>query len=137
MEETKTDGFVGVIGVPEGWELVRIGPLFPNGLPCCYLGENGEVEHYDGSGYYKGMRVIIRKIETPKQYCAFNDYKEYLPHWGKPIAKLNGTGVDSIVSTSSFGVYVAIASDVRFLLFADAFNHYTFADGTPFGVEVE
>jgi hypothetical protein len=121
-------------GVPEGWEIERIGkPIF----------NVDHVIHYDGqprlcdydSSYLN--RVIIRKIEKPAAYRPFKDSGEYMPHWGKPIRMKGGTGFDSVVSTSRIGVYVAAGSSIIRHAMVDAFKLFEFADGTPFGVKID
>ena len=79
---------------------------------------------------------IIRKIERPKQYRAFANAAEYMPHWGKPVKYQDSLGFDSIVSTSELGVYTAQGRIVQFLTMEQAFGFLRFADGSPFGVEV-
>jgi hypothetical protein len=121
-------------GVPEGWELVRIdnptqGEWFIDGvgLPKEYL--------------YKtpcgGKFPIIRKIEKPATYRHFANAEEYLPHWGKPIRLKGGAGFDSVVSTSDLGVYVASGTKTVWYSMGEAFAKLTFADGTPFGVQID
>jgi len=121
-------------GVPEGWEIERIGkPIF----------NVDHVIHYDGqprlcdydSSYLN--RVIIRKIEKPAKYRPFKDAEEYLPHWGKPICLKDGSGFDSVVSTDRIGVYIAAGNTTRRYSMADAFDLFEFADGTPFGVKID
>jgi hypothetical protein len=121
-------------GVPEGWELVKIGtPVFdvdwvidPNG--------NARLCDYD-SAYLN--RAIIRKIEKPAAYRPFANAEEYFPHWGKPVKCRDSLGFDSIISTSELGVYTAQARMVRFFTMEEAFGFLTFSDGTPFGVKID
>jgi hypothetical protein len=120
-------------GVPEGWELVRIGKpeigeWFINGL-------DDLVRAIDDKHFY-GC-AIIRKIEKPARYRHFANAEEYLPHWGKPIRLKDGTGFESVVSTSKLGIYVASGSSVVRHEMAVAFDLFEFADGTPFGVKID
>ena len=120
-------------GVPEGWELVRIGK--PE------IGEwfiDGLSEPYQAidDGHFRGC-AIIRKIEKPARYRPFKDAAEYLPHWGKPIRLKGDPGFDSVAGASIFGVYVANATEIYHHSMDDAFEQFTFADGTPFGVRID
>jgi hypothetical protein len=121
-------------GVPDGWEIERIGkPIF----------NVDHVIHYDGqpmlcdydSSYLN--RVIIRKIEKPAKYRPFANAEEYLPHWGKPIRTKGDAGFDSVVSTSMIGIYVAATAKIYYHSMSEAFEQFTFADGTPFGVRID
>jgi hypothetical protein len=119
-------------GVPEGWELVRIGKpeigeWFINGL-------DDLVRAIDDKHFY-GC-VILRKIEKPAAYRQFANAEEYLPHWGKPVRLRDGTGYDSVASTSDLGVYVASGTKTVWYSMGEAFAKLTFADGTPFGVRI-
>jgi hypothetical protein len=80
---------------------------------------------------------IIRKIEKPAEYRHFANAEEHMPHWGKPIRMKGGAGLDSVVSTSMIGVYIATATEISYYSMADAFEQFTFADGTPFGVKID
>ena len=120
-------------GIPEGWELVRVGhPVL--GVDT-FLGDDGTIVFCSFNSARMNC-VIIRKIERPKQYRAFANAAEYLPHWGKPVVSKGDYGFDSIVSTSHFCVYVGTAEKVRTYSMAEAFDKLKFADGSPFGVEV-
>ena len=81
-------------------------------------------------------KIVVRKIEKPKQYRQFANAAEYLPHWGKPVAIDLGTGFDSVVSVSRTGVYIAVGASVVLYTYREAFERLKFDDGTPFGVEV-
>jgi hypothetical protein len=124
-------------GVPEGWELVRIGhPVI--GVDCV-IDYNGDIVVFRGNpNVNSGANwPIIRKIEKPATYRRFKDAEEYLPHWGKPIRLKGGSGFDSVVSTSRIGVYIAAGNTVRRYSMANAFDLFEFADGTPFGVKID
>jgi hypothetical protein len=120
-------------GVPEGWELVRIGKpetgeWFINGLDD--LVQAIDDKHFHGC-------VILRKIEKPEKYRPFENAGEYLPHWGKPLRTKGSHGFDSVVSTGQVGVYIAAGSMIARYSMADAFKRFEFADGTPFGVRID
>ncbi len=117
----------------DGWELVRVGvPVFNVDW---IVDPDGKPRFCDFDSMYMN-RVIIRKIEKPKQYRAFENAAEYMPHWGKPVKYQDSLGFDSIISTSELGVYTAQGRMVQFLTMGQAFGSLTFADGSPFGVEV-
>jgi hypothetical protein len=120
-------------GVPEGWEVDHVNRIGEVGEHC--ISDDGEpvLLRYRTAG-----RVcIIRKIEKSAAYRPFRDAEEYMPHWGKPIRLKDGTGFDSVVSTSRIGVYVAAGSSIIRHAMVDAFRLFEFADGTPFGVKID
>jgi hypothetical protein len=121
-------------GVPDGWELVRIG--VPIRDVDWIIGPDGEAMlcYWDSTDSYW---VIIRKIERPARYRPFANAEEHLPHWGKPIRVKGGIGFDSVVSTSMVGIYVAAGTMIVRYSMADAFQRFEFADGTPFGVKID
>jgi len=121
-------------GVPEGWELVRIGPVNPGEF---FVGYDGQAEQYLQGTASTGWVTIIRKIEKPAKYRPFANAEEYLPHWGKPIRLKGDPGFDSVVGASIFGVYVANATEIFHHSMTDAFEQFTFVDGTPFGVKID
>jgi hypothetical protein len=120
-------------GVPDGWELVHANRF----------AEAGEfILTEEGNPYLSVMGSgrpfpIIRKIEKPATYRPFANAEEYLPHWGKPIRLKGGAGFDSVVSTSDLGVYVASGTKTVWYSMGEAFAKLTFADGTPFGVQID
>ena len=123
-------------GIPEGWQLVRVGKVKPGEIRVAADGTPAEwhsVES-DSANY-----VIIRKIEKPKQFRPFANEKEAEPFWdaklrykesgnskepGKAMFRVNCTGE----------VDVAIAFSVY--SYQTAFDLFECIDGTPFGVEV-
>jgi hypothetical protein len=124
-------------GVPEGWELVKIGhPVID---VDCVIDYNGDIVVFRGNpNVNSGANwPIIRKIEKPAKYRPFKDAEEYLPYWGKPICTKGSHGFDSVVSTGQIGVYVAAGSMIARYSMADAFKRFEFADGTPFGVRID
>jgi hypothetical protein len=121
-------------GVPEGWELVHANRFAIEGE--WYIDSDG-TPHLQRLGESAFVHPIIRKIEKPAKYRPFKDAEEYLPYWGKPVIHQGCVGFDSIVSTSSFGVYVARARTVQFFTLDEAFEVLKFADGTPFGVRID
>ena len=124
-------------GVPEGWELVRIGhPVI--GVDCV-INYNGDIVVFRGNpNVNSGANwPIIRKIEKPATYRPFKDAGEYMPYWGKPVRLKGDAGFDSVVSTSKLGVYIATGTATREVSMKEAFRDFEFADGTPFGVKID
>jgi hypothetical protein len=120
-------GFRGIPGVPDGWELLAI-------RRGCY----GEW-HINADG--KPMRVsrdtvnllcIIRKIEVPKKYRAFANGEEFKTHrdrwWRYAVGEGYLPQINPPIPYNELGVDGAT--------WQQAFNGRVFDDGTPFGVEV-
>ena len=120
-------------GIPEGWELVRVGK--PK------IGEffiDGHGETIQAFGEHVLGCAIIRKIEKPKQYRPFANAAEFKPHRDRWLTKLHSNGRASdgcfrVDSYDDFGVWVGSER----LSFDDMFNaNQQFDDDSPFGVEV-
>jgi hypothetical protein len=117
-------------GVPEGYEIVRIGRPEKREL---FIDSTGQV------GTSNGLEVsycfaIVRKIEKPKQYRPFANAEEFKPHrhkWWRMKKLVTGDSHPSFRPSCSY-------SDWGFggNLWKDCFERYVFEDGTPFGVEV-
>ena len=117
-------------GIPEGWELVRIG------RPMC-----GEFR-VDAIG--KPIAVtdnqicamdcpIIRKIEKPKQYRPFANAAEAEPFWDR---KLRYKSCPSAILRISVLGETLIETGRDNYTYQEAFDMFECTDGTPFGVEV-
>ena len=115
-------------GVPEGWEVERIGkPIF----------NVDHVIHYDGqpmlcdydSSYLN--RVIIRKIEKPARYRPFADAEEFKPHRDR-WWRFNDTPDGLIFPHSPYN-----DNGPSGCTWQQAFNGRAFDDGTPFGVRID
>ena len=125
-------------GIPEGWELVRVGkPLegefFIDGLD--------EIRQAHDDNHFHGC-AIIRKIEKPKTYRAFANKAEYAPHRDRWVVCKDQAGngdFSSCLPTSFDDDGVVIGGD--FEEYGEAFRGFGFDnfDGTtePFGVEVQ
>jgi len=122
-------GFKGVPGVPDGWELVEF--------------RRGEIGEYvigsDGKPYRLLSRpvtlcAIIRTIEKPKQYRPFANGAEFGPHRDRWVKRV----LDGLVfRCTSYGGDVLVVLGDLLPSFAEAFGQFVFDDdGTPFGVEV-
>jgi len=138
-------GFKGVPGVPEGWELVRIDFVTEGEW---YLFK-GRVDKWESKHVSDCDFPIIRKIETPKQYRPFANGTEYMASGRQGVAvdlkkgETNGfyaNGFYAIVSANDSSVWVAFGKDVEVFDWKQAFERLVFRhiDGStsPFGVEV-
>ena len=127
-------------GIPEGWELVRVGRAMPG---HDYVYADGSVKVYDGNAESdKRNYVIIRRIERPKQYRAFSNAAEFEPHrdrWIQRSAKHDTkdtlpSGCFKVVSYNDHHVWTVDGKTISYeQMFSD---NKTFDDGSPFGVEV-
>ena len=122
-------------GIPDGWEPVRFdyankGESFLNGT--------GEIILHIYDTPTPRMRLIIRKIEKPKQYRPFANAAEFEPHRDRWIRRtyngdLSGKGCFKGHAYDDKGVYDLGAHFTYQELFDDGRQ---FDDGTPFGIEV-
>jgi hypothetical protein len=134
-------GFQGVPGVPDGWELVRIDFVTEGEW---YLFK-GRVDQWESKRASDCDFPIIRKIEVPKQYRPFANAEEFKPHrdrWVKIASGDNNCGCQleesdvggerSIDGCNEHSVCIWEG----WMTYRDAFKCFAFDDGTPFGVEV-
>lgn len=115
-----------VEGVPDGWRLVRIGS--PKAGECFIDSGNGTPRETscDWSG---SVRVIIEKIEQPKQFRQFANAAEFEPHrdrWWRFKDE----------SEELFGTYYYSDNFHMWNDWRESFDKKVFEDGSPFGVEV-
>jgi hypothetical protein len=115
-------------GVPEGWEVERIGkPIF----------NVDHVIHYDGqpmlcdydSSYLN--RVIIRKIEKPAKYRPFEDAEEFKPHRDRWWYRDDKDGRRHFPPVGYSDQAHGGAT------WQHRFETCFFDDGTPFGVKID
>ena len=119
-------------GIPNGWELVRIGKPFLNER---YLGMSGRVCNCvvipPGEAY-----AIIRKIvklEKPKQYRHFWNAEEAEPLLGQVLRlKVDHKHKFVLIGVTSHGVQVGLSH----WSLQEAFDRFEKLDGTPLGIEV-
>ena len=125
-------------GIPEGWELVRVGhPVIEVEWVLNHYGDpilfSGNPNVNPGSNW-----PIIRKIPKPKQYRAFANAAEYKPHRDRWLARIDEHGLllDGEFQINGFddtGIWLGS----NHLSYKDALDRgHTFDDGNPFGVEV-
>jgi hypothetical protein len=134
------EGFQGIPGVPDGWELIHANR-------CAEIGEYG-IDEVGRPFKFKHSTVfkspIIRKIEVPKKYRPFANAEEFKPHrdrWVKIVSEDNNCGCqleDSVGDELSIHGCDEHSVCVweGWMTYGDAFKCFVFDDGTPFGVEV-
>ena len=131
-------------GIPDGWELVRIGRIKRGEHFVDNCGLAYQWTTCDESGY--ANYVIIRKIEKPKKYRPFANAEEFKPHrdrWVGVVSEDNNCGCyldqrdiggkRKIDGCSEHSICIWEG----WMTYRDAFKCFNFDDdGTPFGVEV-
>jgi hypothetical protein len=119
-------GFRNVPGVLDGWELIH----------ACRQAESGEAYlTRDGSVNIAKLRTtasypIIRKIEQPAKYRAFENADEFKPHrdrWWSWKDDRSNTFPPAAFGKSGHHSHSWEAS----------FDRKVFDDGTPFGVKID
>ena len=123
---------MSIEGIPDGWELVRVGQLH-NGE--CWVNNCGHPQRWDYDVPSSSINyVIIRKIEKPKRYRPFANAAEFEPHREKWLQLKLGGG-DHRIKTHSYNDRKHYTGDDG-NTWKEMFNDFKFEDGTPFGVEV-
>jgi hypothetical protein len=134
-----SEGFKGVPGVPDGWELVAIRKALNSEFIVNAIG-NAEMWNHTLPSEY--LYPIIRKIEQPAKYRAFANAEEFKPHrdrWIKlTIAESDGVYLTyQVASYDDWGVIFGGSKET----YQAVFNRYVFdgLDGTtePFGVKID
>lgn len=114
-------------GVPEGWELVRIGtPKYGD----WWLNVHGDTVFCDVHDFTLRNYPILKKIEKPKRYRPFASAEEFRPfreRWWRHVTDLEGTAHPPRAHCNDGWL---TDSWVRL------FERIEFDDGSPFGVEV-
>ncbi len=116
------DGFRGIPGVPEGWELVRIGRPDKGEFFVRF----GRVDGCTHTEYMDDSSAIVRKIEKPKRYRQFANAEEFKPHRDR-WWRLKEESKDHFHPPG----YYSDDTD-----WEHAFEMLEFDDGSPYGVEV-
>lgn len=123
-------GFRGIPGIPEGWELVRI-------VDRPQIGEyaldraNHPIMVMEPDAWDLG--VIVRKIEKRKRYRPFENGTEAKPFFDRKLrAKCNDRHLFRIIEMSDS--LITISNYTR--TYEYVFDNYVCDDGSPFGVEV-
>lgn len=117
-------------GIPDGWELVRFDHVNHGEF---YLDGNGVIIHHPSARLTQAKRLVIRKIEKPKQYRPFANAAEFEPHRDRWFRSKRSP--DQRILTTAYNDrwhWTAKEQDT----WDTMFDLYTFDDGTTFGVEV-
>jgi len=132
-------------GVPEGWELVRIGVPSDGDW---WISMEGAAEQSMSSCIT--VWPIIRKIEKPARYRPFANADEFKPHrdrWVRIVKEQDERntnledwfGIGSclkIMGCEESGLWLRVPG--RWLTYESAFAEFVFDDdGTPFGVKID
>lgn len=129
-------------GIPEGWELVRVGKCFPGDVR---VAADGNPEEWNSVSSIGVNYVIVRKIEKPRRYRSFANAAEYMQkrRVGVAVDWKNSTvapGFHAVVSANEPFLWVAFGTVIERLEWGQAFEKLEFrhVDGSvsPFGVEV-
>ena len=139
----ESQGFRRVPGVPDGWELVRIGRPMCGEFRVSSIGKPVAVT--DNEIVAKDC-PIIRKIEEPAKYRPFESAAEYVANRLERFAVDWKTQTDlapgffAVVSANEMFVWVAFGDAIEKLDWEEAFESLQFrhADNStsPFGIEV-
>ena len=132
-----SEGFRGVPGVPDGWELVWFGKPKPGDFVLNWV---GQVERWNqrNTAY---VFPVIRKIEQPAKYRPFANADEFRPNVGRYVEVVKETSeceMDRGDTLLIVGVsYDSVLLYGGWITFKAAFECLVFGDGTPFGVRVD
>ena len=126
-------GFRGVPGVPEGWELVGVRRISEDWT----IGYDGKPMFYEG-GLTTTWWPVIRKIDKPKQYRPFANAAEFEPHRNRWIKQ---SYIDDSCEVGCFRVHryddKGVYNVGEHFTYQEMFDDgKCFDDGTPFGIEV-
>lgn len=118
-------------GIPEGWELVRVGKVLAGEF---FINSDGRAHEALSVVDFHGC-AVIRKIPKPKQYRAFANAAEFKPHRDRWVRRIANGGAFLVSDYSEEGFCYDELSPVSW---EELFNMgYVFDDdGSPFGVEV-
>jgi hypothetical protein len=116
-------------GIPEGWELVRVG--VPDSDDWLVGHEGNPVAHAMLKRPLKLRQyAIIRKIEKPARYRQFANAEEFKPHRDRWW-----TWKDDRSNTFPPAGYGKLGHHSQ--SWSDSFDRKVFDDGTPFGVKID
>jgi hypothetical protein len=127
-------------GVPEGWELVRIGVPNDGDWRISMEGE-AEVSHANCITVWP----IIRKIEKPAKYRPFASAEEFKPHRDRWV-RVIGDCDDCEFDPDDIGdvCKVQLYNDTAIIFYHNCVCYYSGLqclvfddDGTPFGVRID
>jgi hypothetical protein len=118
---------IKIKGLPEGYDIVRIGRPEKGELFIC---GTGMVKKSTG-GEDAVCYLILRKIERPKQYRPFANAEEFKPHRDKWWRYKERVEAQSVHPPATY-----CGSGFNGSRWEFCFERYEFEDGSPFGVEV-
>jgi hypothetical protein len=116
-------------GVPEGWELVRIGTVSQGEF---FVGYDGQPEQYRQDVESSGWVTIIRKIEKPAAYRPFANAEEFKPHRDRWWRYNDSEDSEHVQPPAAYSKIGPMGSN-----WEQAFSGRVFDDGTPFGVRID
>jgi hypothetical protein len=129
------EGFKGIPGLPDGWELVE----FRRGQIGEYV-IDGDGKPHSLTSATCGYFAIIREIEVPKQYRPFANGAEFKPHRDRWVTRVDKSDIAACPGACRFFAYddQGILWERLSQTWRDAFDagRCFDDDGTPFGVEV-
>jgi hypothetical protein len=115
-------------GVPEGWELVRVGVVHHGEWR---LMDDRSIRQWLTIEPSVGWAVVLRKIETPAKYRPFASAEEFKPHrdrwWYREEKGSRRYFPPASYSDKAHGGSV----------WQHRFETCFFDDGTPFGVKID
>lgn len=116
-------------GIPDGFELVRIGVARHGDL---ILSNAGRSMRYTVNDESKSANYIIVKVIEP-EYRPFANAAEFAPHRERWITRDKHDPARGCYRVSAYDEYKTYTND-GFRSYEDLFCSATFADGTPCGV---
>jgi hypothetical protein len=126
-------------GVPEGWELVRVGVVHHGEWR---LMDDGSIRQWLTIGPSTGWAVVLRKIEKPATYRPFANAAEFKPHrdrWLTRKDKSDPTHLDGACRVVAYCDNHLWWADGRNSTYKEELDHGRCFDddGTPFGVKID
>jgi hypothetical protein len=128
------EGFRNVPGVPDGWELVKVG--VPDSEDWLIGHDGNPVAHCMLKRPLKlAQYAIIRKIEQPAKYRPFFNSKEAETFFDCRLRFKDDRlpGLFRVIAINDS--FVGIGVDTY--AYPQAFDTYVCEDGTPFGVRID
>jgi hypothetical protein len=117
----------------EGWEIVGFDNVGPGEW---FIDTNGRIVRWALLYRSTEKKIILRKIEKPKQYRPFANAAEFKPH--RDRWTMHPREPDKRFRTGDYNNDGVWGSDRRFYGYQDLFESGAlFDDGSPFGVEAQ
>jgi hypothetical protein len=115
-------------GIPEGWELVRIGVVHHGEWR---LMDDGSIRQWLTIGPSTGWAVVLRKIEKPAAYRQFENAEDFKPYRDRWWYRDDKDGRRHFPPVGYSDQAHGGAS------WKHRFDTCFFDDGTPFGVRID